>query len=164
MITLKEFVDLEEEAKTIRKIIKPETDRLHDIGRLTDDFNHNLLWSVKNFISQKLWDNMDSDTKEKVEKYRDELDKMLNPPKHEFSWATTEDGGSYGSCGVIYAIPPGPFDPFHDEWWIFKTEKKDGKVRIGVSCRKNEGSISGLVTFVDEHWTDWFDEKEIDNI
>ena len=163
MITLKEFVDLEEEAKTIHKLIKPETDRLNAIARLTDDFNHNLLWNVKNFISQKLWDNMDSDTKEKVEEYRKELDNMLNPPKSEFTWATTEDGGSYGSY-AIRAIPPGPFDPFHDEWWIFKTERKDGKVRIGVSCRKNEGSISGLVTFVDEHWTDWLDEKEIENI
>ena len=71
MITLKEFVDLEEEAKTIHKLIKPETDRLNAIARLTDDFSHNLLWNVKNFISQKLWDNMDSDTKEKVEKVKD---------------------------------------------------------------------------------------------
>ena len=163
MITLKEFVDLKEEAKAIHKRIKPETDRLDDIARLADDFNHNLLWNVKNFISQKLWDNMDSDTKEKVEKYRDELDKMLNPPKSEFTWAATEDGGSYGSY-AIHTIPPGPFDPFHDEWWIFSTEKKDEKVRIGVSCRKNEGSISGLVTFIDQHWTDWFDISEIENI
>lgn len=163
MITLKEFVDIEEEANVIHKLIKPETDRLKDIARLEDDFNHNLLWNVKNFISQKLWDNMDPDTKEKVEAHRNEIDKMLNPPKHDFGWATTEDGGVSGSIGY-YSIPPGPFDPFHDEWWIFRTEKKDGKVRIGVSCRKNEGSISGLVTFVDEHWTDWFDEKELENI
>lgn len=163
MITLKEFVEIDSEAKAIRKKIEPENTRLDVIGYLKEEFNGNLTYNVKSFISQKLWDNMDSDTKEKVEAYREELDKMLNPPKSEFSWASTD-----GECGhysyAISAIQKGPFDPFHDEWWIVKCETDGDKVRFCVSCRKNEDSISGLMIFLNEHFTTWFDISELENI
>ena len=100
MITLKEFIEIDSEAKAIRKKIEPENTRLGEIAHLKEEFNGNLTWDVKTFISQKLWDNMDSSTKEKVQAYRDELDKMLNPPKNELAWATTEGGGSHGSYSI----------------------------------------------------------------
>ena len=160
MITLKEFIKIDSEAKAIRKKIEPENTRLGEIAHLKEEFNGNLTWDVKTFISQKLWDNMDSSTKEKVQAYRDELDKMLNPPKNELTWATTEDGGSHGSYSIS-AIQKGPFDPFYDEWWIVDCEQSGDKVRFEVSCKKNEDSISGLMAFLDAHWTTWFDASEI---
>ena len=164
MVTLKQFIELDSEAVSIRKRIEPETARLAEITKDKEWFNSHLTYEVRHFICQKLWDNMSSTAKEQIEEYRKKLDEMLNPPKSEISWATVgEEGVSSGSYS-IQAIQRGPFDPFNDEWWVVKCEEDGDKVRLCVSCKKNEDSISGLMVFLDEHYTVWFDKKEIENI
>ena len=161
MDTLKEFIELENERSAIESKIAPENARIRQITDEQQKFNDNLPYSVKNFIAEKLWDNFDSNHKERVQKYREDIDKMMNQPKTEYAWADTE--GNYGSSYTICAIQ-GPFDPKYDSWWICGFEEKDDKIRIRVSCKKNEGTISGLMTFLDVHWTTWFDKKELENI
>lgn len=53
------------------------------------------------------------------------------------------------------------FDPNNDSWYIYDYEQEGDNIRFLVSCRKNEGSISGLMTFLDTHYTNWFNIKEL---
>ena len=163
MNTLKEFIELEAERSALEEKIAPEKRRIHEINEDEQEFNDNLPLSVKNFIAEKLWEGFSSDYKEQVQEQRKKIEEMLYPPKSELTW-NTSNGDVISSSYSIYSIERGPFDPVHDDWWIFSFEEKDDKMRICVSCKKNEGSISGLMTMLDAHWTVWFDKKEIENI
>ena len=69
---------------------------------------------------------------------------------------------SYRESMKTYYCITRVFDPLYDSWYIFDYEKDGDKVRFKVSCRKNEGTISGLVTFLDPHYTDWMRISELE--
>lgn len=144
MNKLHEFIQAEQNRQLVQKELNPLQDKLNGIVAKIREINENLSFSDKDFISTKLWENMPSDQREAVEAERDRIEKMAQA---NYSYATCFNS---------------PFDPFHDEWYLVSFEIKDSKIRFQVSCKKNEGSISGLLTFLDTHWTTWFDVKELD--
>ena len=144
MNKLHEFIQAEQSRQLVQKELTPLQDKLNEIVAKIREINESLSFSDKDFISAKLWENMSSDQREAVEAERDRIEKMA------------QANYSFAACANS------TFDPFYDEWYLVSFEIKDSKIRFQVSCKKNEGSISGLLTFLDTHWTTWFDVKELD--
>ena len=124
--------------------MKPFEDKLHSLGKIIEEAEENLSWDEKKFIAQKLWENFSEKQQEDVLKVREENEKMF-------------------SENYTYCLTETPFDPFYDTWRLvdFKT-LEDGKIQLEVSCKKREGTISGLMTFLDAYWTVPFDLNEIE--
>lgn len=147
MDKLKQFIELETERKSIQEKLTPLKVRLDGVTSRINDLNDSLNFSTeKDFIAQKIWDAFPNEKKELVLEERKKYT------------------GTMDSANYSYAAINTPFDPFHDSWYIVTFQKDGNKVRFEVSCRKNEGTISGLMTFLDTYWTDWFDIKELDSI
>ena len=147
MDKLKQFIELETERKSIQEKLTPLKVRLDGVTSRINDLNDSLNFSAeKDFIAQKIWDAFPNEKKELVLEERKKYT------------------GTMDSANYSYAAINTPFDPFHDSWYIVTFQKDGDKVRFEVSCRKNEGTISGLMTFLDTYWTDWFDIKELDSI
>jgi len=144
MDKLKEFIDLYSSRKEIWDEIAPLEIKAKGLTSKIDEVNKDLSFSLeKGFLTQKLWDAFTEEQKNTVIKEREKYKNLaLNT-----------------SCS--YAANS-PFDPFYDSWYLVAAERDGDKVRFQVSCRKNEGSISGLMTFLDTYWTTWFDIKELD--
>ena len=147
MDKLKQFIELETERKSIQEKLTPLKVRLDGVTSRINDLNDSLNFSTeKDFIAQKIWDAFPNEKKELVLEERKKYT------------------GTMDSANYSYAAINTPFDPFHDSWYIVTFQKDGNKVRFEFSCRKNEGTISGLMTFLDTYWTDWFDIKELDSI
>ena len=143
MNKLKEFVQVDTERKLVQKELTPLQERMHGIQTRLNEINDSLSISEKELINLKLWEAFSSSTKELVEHAREERERMFS------------GNGSY-CCATNE-----PFDPFFDKWHLTAFETKDNQIRFEVSCNRKEGSISGLMTFLDVYWTAWFDIAEL---
>lgn len=144
MDKLKEFIELETERKAIQEKLTPLRVKLDGVTSRINDLNDSLNFSAeKDFIAQKLWDAFPNEKKELVLEVRKKYT------------------GPMADANFSYVAVNTPFDPFYDSWYIVTFQKDGNKVRFEVSCRKNEGTISGLMTFLDTYWTTWFDINEI---
>jgi len=147
MNKLKEFLELDKQRKELNEELSPLQQKMAELNYGVEVLNANLSFTKeKEFISQKLWDAMDSEAQETILGIRRQREREIN-------------GDS-----VSYSAYQSPFDPFYDSWYIVTHEIDGDKIRFEVSCRKNEGSISGLMIFLDVHWTTWFDISELENI
>lgn len=147
MNRLKEFIELDKQRKELNEELIPLQTKMAELKHGIDIVNDKLSFTKeKEFISQKLWDAFDSDTKEALQYLREKRAEEIN-------WNA-----------ISYSAYKTPFDPFYDSWYIVSHEIDGNKIRFEVSCRKNEGTISGLMTFLDVYWTTWFDISELENI
>ena len=147
MNRLKEFIELDKQRKELNEELIPLQAKMAELKHGIDIVNDKLSFTKeKEFISQKLWDAFDSDTKEALQYIREKRAEEIN-------WNA-----------ISYSAYKTPFDPFYDSWYIVSHEIDGNKIRFEVSCRKNEGAISGLMTFLDVYWTTWFDISELENI
>ena len=146
MKKLKQFIELEGERKGLQEKLQPLQYSMNRLNIELDELNDSLMFSCdKDFISQKIWDAFEDEMKEALIELRKKRDSELNN-------------------ATSYSAYQTPFDPFYDSWRLVTFERDGNKIRFQVSCRKNEGTISGLMTFLDTYWTDWFDIKELDSI
>lgn len=99
---------------------------------------------LHDFFCEKILSTYTKDELDEVDKYRKALSYAA-----EHQTITSYNG---------YKI----FDPFNDSWYIYDYEQEGDNIRFLVSCRKNEGSISGLMTFLDTHSTDWIKINELE--
>lgn len=137
------FIGLESERKAIQDKLTPLQNNLNTIVGRIRELSNNLSFEEKKFIQDKLWEAMSEQEQSEVLKARKDLNDMMNN-------------------AYLYSLQNTPFDPIYDAWELISYEKNDeGKIRLTVSCKKNEGSISGLMTFLDIHETAWFSLGEI---
>jgi hypothetical protein len=146
MDKLKQFIELEGERKGLQEKLQPLQYSMNRLNIELDELNDSLMFSCdKDFISKKIWDAFEDERKEALIELRKKRDsELLN--------------------ATSFSAYQTPFDPFYDSWRLVTFERDGNKIRFQVSCRKNEGTISGLMTFLDTYWTDWFDIKELDSI
>lgn len=143
---LERYLSLTKKKRDIREKMAPLESLLKDANKEIESIVESLPFSTKQFISQKLWDAFSGDRKERVLQARKELEERNSSVATSY---TMEDLNR-------------PFDPFNDDWRIVDMqETDDGKVEIEVSCRRREGSISGIYAFLDVYWTVPFDLNEI---
>lgn len=141
------FIEAEAERKKVQEQLKPLHDKMNSLTRTIEEAEKNMSWDEKEFINQKLWENFDEKHQQDVLDVRADIEKMMS--------------GNYS-----YSMTTTPFDPFHDEWHLITYKQlEDGKIQLQVSCKRREGTISGIYTFLDTYWTVPFDIKEmgIDN-
>lgn len=144
---VRDYIILETKRKELQEKMKPLQEELTNITSKLRDLEGNLPYGVKKVIEDKLWDNISPSDKEKIENYHNEIHEML------------DGNGSY----CIRAMGKSPFDPRMDKWHIISFEQDGDKIRFEVSCIKNEGTISGLMTMLDVYWTTWFNISEIEH-
>ena len=146
MSKLSDFIEVLDEVKTLEEKIQPLQrellDKKNTLGELNEQLKFNS--SLRDFLSEKILETYTDSELEEVGKYR----KLVHPNP----FIPTE------TCYVNSKV----FDPYYDDWYIYDYERDGNKIRFLVSCKKNEGSISGLLTFLDTHYTDWFDLNEIE--
>lgn len=144
MDKLKQFIELEGERKGLQEKLQPLQYSMNRLNAELGELNDSLMFSCdKDFISQKIWDAFEDERKEALIELRKKRDSELNN-------------------ATSYSAYQTPFDPFYDSWRLVTFEKNGNKIRFQVSCKKNEGSISGLMTFLDTYWTTWFEISELD--
>ena len=143
MGSISNFIELEAERKKVQEEMRPLEEKHRKLVRAIEDIENNLSFSEKDFISQKLWENLSEEHQQEVLEARAELEKMLNG---NYSYCTTKE----------------PFDPFRDKWHLITYKQlDDGRIQLEVSCNRREGTISGLVTFLDTYWTVPFNKDEM---
>lgn len=142
------YIEVLDEVHSLENEIKPLQDKLNDRRNTLSELNEQLKFnsSLRDFLSEKILETYTDSELEEVDKYR----KLVHPNP----FIPTE------TCYVNSKV----FDPYYDDWYIYDYERDCDKIRFSVSCRKNEGSISGLVTFLDVHYTSWFNPKEIEEL
>lgn len=145
---IKNFIEVIDEVKALEEKIQPLQNELSDKRKTLSELNEQLKFnnSLKDFLSKKILDTYTDSELEEVGKYR----KLIHP-------------NPYIPTEVTFYANSSVFDPFNDEWYIYDYERNGEKIRFSVSCKKNEGSISGLMTFLDVHHTDWFNINEYEN-
>lgn len=144
MEKLKQFIELEGERKKLQEQLSPIQHAMSQLVASLSNLNDSLSFSAeKKFISQKLWDAFGNETKEALIELRKKRDSELN-------------------IATSYSAYNTPFDPFYDAWHLVSFEQDGDKIRFQVSCNKNEGTISGMMTFLDTYWTTWFNVNELD--
>lgn len=131
------------------KLIKQSQEiqsKLTPIRENINSLNDQIFMSTKlySFLCEKIMDTYSEKELEEVGEYRKRL--------HPNPYIPTET--SYVSSKI--------FDPFNDSWYIYDYEQEGDNIRFLVSCRKNEGSISGLMTFLDTHSTAWIKISELE--
>ena len=146
MNKLQEYIQAETERRLIANEMEPLQARMNIVSAKINSINDELLLSVKAFINRKLMENLSQDHIEAIQARRDELEKMLS------------DTTSYSLSHIDV------FDPEHDEWHLVGFETNEDKMRFQVSCKRREGTISGLLTFLDSYWTSWFNISELSEI
>lgn len=147
---IKEFVEVLQDINSIEEQIKPLNNELNEkrafLQKLNDDLSVNPF--VHDFLCRKL-----------IENFTEE--QLLDISKHREYIKQNCEGPSVYYDSYLDKV----FDPQYDDWYVYGYEKNtEGQIRFAVSCKKNEGSISGLLTFLDTHYTNWFyiDEFKID--
>ena len=107
--------------------------KLNPIQENINSLNDQIFMStgLYSFLCEKILETYTESELEEVGKYRKQL--------HPNPWIPTET--AYVSSKI--------FDPYNDSWYIYDYEQEGDNIRFLVSCRKNEGSISGLMTFLD---------------
>lgn len=139
MSSIIDLIGQMKEREVIREKIAPLNASLYKVQTEIKSIINNLDYSNMELIKQSLYDNFTEEEKDKLKKYRDEITEMN-----------------------LYAIAKSPFDPFVDAFDIYDYEEnEDGQIRISVSCKKNDGSISGLMTFLDVHKTAWINKEDL---
>ena len=140
MAEITQFIEVIDEINCLTEKIKPLENDLNIKTEALKTLNNELKVSLSlhRFLSEKILETYTEKELEEVGKYR----KLLHP-------------NQYIPTATAY-INSSVFDPFNDEWSIYGYEKNEDKIRFLVSCKKNEGSISGLMTILDTHYTNWF--------
>lgn len=146
MNLVKTIIEVLDDINETATEIEPLQKRLNDKRKTLGELNEQLLFmsSLRDFLSKKILETYSDAELEEVGKYRKQV--------HPNSWIPTE------TCYVSSKV----FDPYYDEWYIYNYERKGDKIRLAVSCKKNEGTISGLMTFLDTHYTNWFEISELE--
>lgn len=146
MNKIKTMVELLSYKRTLEKEITELQSKLEPIRENIGSLNDSIFMSTKlyNFLCEKIMDTYSEKELEEVGEYR----KQLHP--NPYIQAET----SYVSSKI--------FDPFNDSWYIYDYEQEGDNIRFLVSCRKNEGSISGMMTFLDTHSTAWIKISELE--
>ena len=145
MNVLKTIIEVLDEINDTEKQIKPLQDRLNDKRKTLSELNEKLpfMFSLRDFLSEKILETYSEEALNAVNEYRKELEKQKNGTATSYTVNKT-------------------FDPFNDSWYIYDYEREGDKIRLLVSCKKNEGTISGLLTFLDTHYTNWFEISELE--
>ena len=122
--------------------------KLNPIQENINSLNDQIFMStgLYSFLCEKILETYTESELEEVGKYRKQL--------HPNPWIPTET--AYVSSKI--------FDPYNDSWYIYDYEQEGDNIRFLVSCRKNEGSISGLMTFLDTHSTAWIKISELNDL
>lgn len=146
MNKLKTMIELLSYKQTLNKELTELQSKLKPIQENINSLNDQISISkeLHDFLCEKILETYTENELEEVGKYRKKI--------HPNPWIPRE----------TYYVNSKVFDPFNDEWYICDYEQKEGKIRFMVSCRKNEGSISGLMTFLDTHYTDWIEISELE--
>ena len=145
MNVLKTIIEVLDEINDTEKQIKPLQDRLNDKRKTLSELNEKLpfMFSLRDFLSEKILETYSEEALQAVNDYRKEIEVQKRDTAITYSLNKT-------------------FDPFYDSWYIYDYEREGDKIRLVVSCKKNEGSISGLLTFLDTHYTNWFEISELE--
>lgn len=146
MNKIKKIIELLSYKQTLEKEIQEVESRLNPIKEKINQLNDQIFMSkeLHDFLCEKILDTYTESELEEVGKYR----KLIHPNP----WIPTAT--AYVSSKI--------FDPFNDSWYIYDYEQEGDNIRFLVSCSKNEGSISGLMTFLDTHYTNWFEISELE--
>lgn len=146
MNKIKTMIELLSYKQTLNKELTELQSKLKPIQENINSLNDQIFMSTKlySFLCEKIMDTYSEKELEEVGEYR----KQLHP--NPYIPAET----SYVSSKI--------FDPFNDSWYIYDYEQEGDNIRFLVSCRKNEGSISGLMTFLDTHSTAWIKISELE--
>ena len=146
MNKIKTMIELLSYKQTLNKELTELQSKLKPIQENINQLNEQIFMSkeLHDFLCEKILETYTESELEEVGKYR----KLLHPNP----LIPTET--AYVSSKV--------FDPFNDSWHIYDYEQERDNIRFLVSCRKNEGSISGLMTFLDTHSTDWIKISELE--
>lgn len=145
MGNLSDFIKAEGSRKEIQNELTPIMDRLHRINDEITKINDNLTIEEKKIIEDAIWENIPEQLQQKILDVRRRREEMFNG---SFAYAATDE----------------LFDPYTDSWYIVTYEVVDeGHVKFQVSCRRREGTISGLYTFLDTYWTVPIEKNKIFN-
>ena len=125
-----------QEVQSLLSPIKAEIEKLNESIYLSTELH--------DFLCEKIMNTFTEDYLNEIYEYR----KLIHPNQ----FVPTER---------VY-VASKTFDPFNDSWYIYDYEQEGDNIRFLVSCRKNEGSISGLMTFLDTHYTDWVKISELE--
>ena len=145
MNVLKNFIEVLDDINDTEQQMKPLQDRLNDKRKTLSELNEKLpfIFSLRDFLSEKILETYSEDELELLKEYREYLKGFSNTLYYNQRLSKV-------------------FDPFTDSWYIYNYEREGDKIRMVVSCKKNEGSISGLMTFLDTHYTNWFKISELE--
>lgn len=146
MNKIKEMVELLGEERKLQSKLQEVQSVLQPIIEKVRALNEDIFMSTSlyHFLCEKIMDTYSEKELEEVGEYRKQL--------HPNPFIPTET--AYVSSKI--------FDPFNDSWYIYDYEQEEDNIRFLVSCRKNEGSISGLLTFLDTHYTSWIKISELE--
>ena len=146
MNKIKTMIELLSYKQTLNKELTELQSKLKPIQENINQLNEQIFMSkeLHDFLCEKILETYTESELEEVGKYRKQL--------HPNHWIPTET--AYVSSKI--------FDPFNDSWYIYDYEQEGDNIRFLVSCRKNEGSISGLMTFLDTHSTAWIKISELE--
>lgn len=146
MNKIKEMVELLGEERKLQSKLQEVQSVLQPIIEKVRALNEDIFMSTSlyHFLCEKIMDTYSEKELEEVGEYRKQL--------HPNPFIPTET--AYVSSKI--------FDPFNDSWYIYDYEQEEDNIRFLVSCRKNEGSISGLMTFLDTHYTAWIKISELE--
>lgn len=145
MNILKTIIEVLDDINDTEKQIKPLQNRLNDKRKTLSELNEQLpfMSSLRDFLSEKILETYSEEALQAVNDYRKEIEVQKRDTAITYSLNKT-------------------FDPFNDSWYIYDYEREGDKIRLLVSCKKNEGTISGLLTFLDTHYTNWFEISELE--
>lgn len=147
---LTDFITILESINLTEEKIKPLQNRLNEERKLLNDLNEKLKYSspLKIFLCEKILETYSEEELKQVDEYREYLNRLNS----------TITAASYCNSKI--------FDPYFDDWYIFdyEVDSNTEKIRFKISCKKNEGSISGLMTFLDTHYTNWFEISEFKDV
>lgn len=146
MNKIKTMIELLSYKQTLNKELTELQSKLKPIQENINQLNDQIFMSkwLHDFLCEKILETYTESELEEVGKYR----KLIHPNP----WIPTAT--AYVSSKI--------FDPFNDSWYIYDYEQEGHNIRFLVSCRKNEGSISGMMTFLDTHSTDWIKISELE--
>ena len=148
MNELIELVELLGEQNNLYAQVQELNTKLDPIKKKINKINESIPFSSKlhSFLCDKILETYTKELLEEVDEYRKQL-------KGQYPYT--------GHTETVYMASK-IFDPYYDSWYIYDYEQEGDNVRFLVSCRKNEGSISGLMTFLDTHYTNWIKISDLE--
>ena len=150
MNVLNNIIEVLDEVNSLNEQLKPLQSKYQEKQATLREINEKLpfMLSLRDFLAEKIIDTYSKEELKDLEDYRKYCKELSNTTRTYYDSRLSN-----------------VFDPFYDNWHIFDYERnEDGMIRFKVSCKKNEGSISGLMTFLDTHYTSWFDIKEYEEL